>query len=730
MQNNYILDNPNYFKKANIYENIMINRKEWRVLSLLTIFFLNLFLQGNTYNYSNYDKKCKINSEPYLYDIYVRSYLVPGVSESIKLKRIVKIGILNDMNDITGEHAWNGALLAAREINEGGGILISGTQYYIGIVSEDTKEVMGTIEDGIKAAKCMIKKHDPHFIMGGSERSLINYLEVVMNNKIPFLGTGNFGTIHCQNVLDNYERYKYFFRVMPYNATAWGVDVGTYIMYLANYLSIIYGGIVDKLAIIRSDDWFTYSIYDAFKDFFPYIGLTVVEHIAYPLNATSEDFANYWSDIETAGAQITLSIGFNTQQVELVDQQYQEVKPNCIVYDLSTYLPSHLASYWDDTSGACQFKIVHQSIHNISKTPLTKPFWNNYINVYGVEPLFTGAGSYSAVYLLKRAVNESQSFNSDTIIKTLEKINSSNPFTGAAGNLAFTRSHDLLAGYPFAHMIFCQWKYIDGTKVVIPTGNLIYPDSLATDSLRLPYWGINGLLTDPPDPPGDFTLEHDADNPDYDGKFNLNWTDSGGADNYSVYMSNSPIIYISKKFDLLAYQTATSPFPISLKQGDYYFSVVAYNKSGETMSSKDVHVAIPGPGSFNLYTDADDPDTDGEFNLIWTSSERADNYSVYYYNKMIIEINESLTLLSDQTTATSFHVTKLPKGKYYFAVAAWNEMGLTLSTNSINNKYIIVRLPPENIDMIILSVILIISIGSVIGIAYILLKKRYPKHKG
>ncbi|MFX1326612.1 MAG: ABC transporter substrate-binding protein [Promethearchaeota archaeon] len=701
-----------------------VDRKKCLVLSFFALLLFNSFLLRNTGNYNNYNKKYNGNIEPYPSNVYVGSYIVPGVSESIPIDQIVKIGLLDDMNFMIGEHAWKGALLAAREINEMGGIMVNGTQYYIGLVNESTNEVYGGVPEGVIAAEYMINNHHPHFIIGGTTWGCLReYLEVIMDNKTLFLSKGTPLERLCANVILDYERYKYIFRVMPTNDTAIFKSLSRDIKSLTNHLNLTYGGTVDKIAFLReggeggyADYWVGYYLESKLSDY----NLTVVADITFnAMNDTLADFETYWNEIETAEAQITFMFHFNNFYQRNVDiaQKYQEVQPHSLFFSFS--LLSQTSPYWDDAKGDCQFEIVIQAIHNTSKTSLTIPFFNSFVGEYGFEPLPTGIGVYNGVYLLKHAVNESQSFNSDTIVTTLEKINASNPFTTAGGNLAFTSSHDLLAGYPFAHGVLCQYKYIDGTKVVIPSSEN-YPDFIATDSLRLPYWGIHGLLTDPPQPPGDFTLETDADNPDYDGIFNLTWTDSVGADNYSIYMSDNPIEYISKKFDLLAYQTATSPFSIDLNQGEYYFRVVAYNKTGETMSSDDVQVSISRPGSFYLDDDAGDPDPDGNFVLKWTPSEGADNYSVYRYNSTITSINESLTLLVNQTniigqSSYSFHVTRLSNGKYYFVVTAYNEVGHTLS----NNRDVVVRLPFD------WNIIIIVSIASVAGVASVVLVKKY-----
>lgn len=697
------------------------------ILFSLCLLFPRAFYHNEIYIFNDHDadniKNLKISDEP---DIYVDSYLVPSVAESISSSQIIKIGLLNDMNYFRGDHAWKGALLAAREVNEEGGILINGTNYYVGLVAEDTNEAYGTDPvEGIEAAEKIINDHHPYFITGGGGSGwyLLQYLDVVMDNKIPFLGTGEPGDIFCQKVLDDYERYKYFFRVSPINMSAIFFDLFFYLAYLCYYLNSIDAGIVNKTAILR-DELIMFDIYaESLKNWLPTFGISVEEDIIFPSDATATDFINYWSQIESKGVQVVLSMGVGYHHLgKLMFQTYQQLQPQCLI--VSCFDDNII--HWDDVEGACQFAINYQGNHNTSKTPLTIPFFTRYVNEYDMEPAYTGSGSYDTVKLLVQTVQETQTFDPDVTVSALEKINSTNPFTGAGGYIAFTLSHDAKYGFPFGYGLFCQWKYIDGTKEVVPykkvgtSGYPVgYPDSIATGSLRLPYWGINGLLTDPPQPPGIFTMSSTAETPDLDGKFNLTWTDSEGADNYSIYMSDKPFTYISKKSDVLAYQTASPPFQMSLKKGDYYFRVVAYNETGETMSSNDVHVNIPGPEPFTLSSTAGNPDTDGKFELVWTPSARAENYSVFRCSNNIITINDSLTLFANQTAQSPFSISGLSNGRYYFAVAAYNEMGYTLS----NNVYITIKLP---FDM---TVIFIVSISSVVGVTSIVLVWKYPKLK-
>ena len=84
------------------------------------------------------------------------------------------------------------------------------------------------------------------------------------------------------------------------------------------------------------------------------------------------------------------------------------------------------------------------------------------------------------------------------------------------------------------------------------------------------------------------------------------------------------------------------------------------------------------PGTFDLDSNADDLDQDGNFTLSWTNSLRADNYSLYQYSSYITAFNESLNLL-EETPGSSYPLTGYSNGTYYFIVKADNVIGTTLS---------------------------------------------------
>ena len=183
--------------------------------------------------------------------------------------------------------------------------------------------------------------------------------------------------------------------------------------------------------------------------------------------------------------------------------------------------------------------------------------------------------------------------------------------------------------------------------------------------------------------PGPFTLSSNAGTPDTDGTFILTWTSSARANNYSVYRHSSYITEINGSVTLLEDEiTELSLMLSSYSDGNYYFIVVAHNDNGDTLSNC-IKITVLReealPEQFTLSSNAETPDTDGTFILTWTSSARADNYSVYRHSSYITEINGSVTLLEDEITELSLMLSSYSDGNYYFIVVAHNDNGDTLS---------------------------------------------------
>jgi branched-chain amino acid transport system substrate-binding protein len=462
--------------------------------------------------------------------IFVAPYVwtaldVPGLENrtDITEDQIIRIGALGDLKDIQGIGNRQGAYLAAYEINtQQNGIVVGGKRYYIGLTAEDTDEVNPNFvaADGISAAERLVFYKNVQFLVGGFRtEATLQYYEVAMENSIPFINTGCATDTFTQRVGWDYNRYKYYFRVMPINSSSLAQEIGQfflYNLYVWNYVMMLN---VSKIAFIREDlDW-TANMVPLFKyvltDLGPGSGngiknCTVTGEYAYDINTVNDEvMAGFWNEIKTDGAHITIPM-ISAQGGLPMMRAYNTTKPQSLVFGIDVM--SQVDTYWAQTGGACNYEITMLPAYNVSKTSRTIPFWNNYYNNFSGAPCYTACGAYDAIYALARAINRSQSFNADTIVDELENINVGDPLVGAFGNLAFTPAslgtsletsggHDVQEGHPYGYTLFVQWLADGsggGTFESLPAGwglpppldalNL-YPPSLATvPSIVYPPW--------------------------------------------------------------------------------------------------------------------------------------------------------------------------------------------------------------------------------------------------
>lgn len=435
-------------------------------------------------------------------------YQTPGAPAGVAYDRIIRIGILDPMTDIQGDAAWNGAYLAAYEINSAGGVDVNGTIYYVGIIAENTYEsdAMLDVSKGVAAAQKILSVDQAQYIIGGFRtESLKSYLEFVMDAKKVFIGTGAATDLFCGNVFgqpySSYTRYKYWFRNMPINSTSLAGEVIKFLGYVKQNMTATLGYSVKNWSILRENlDW-TIPMAAALNSSMQLFGWSTkpMLDLKYPITATADDFGVYLNQLQAAGTQVLIPI-ISAQGGILMTTKYNETKPNFLMVGID--VQSQLGSYFADTGGKCGYEVVMQATGRTAKTPYTIPFWDHFVGNFSKTPLYTGVGSYDAVYQLTWGIKNVSSFISDRVVTALEKPTKADPRIGAGGVSFFTRSHDIFEGYPYGYTMFVQWR-TDGTKVVVPTGPvtlpappitvpyIIYPSSLATGLIELPPWGIN-----------------------------------------------------------------------------------------------------------------------------------------------------------------------------------------------------------------------------------------------
>lgn len=182
-------------------------------------------------------------------------------------------------------------------------------------------------------------------------------------------------------------------------------------------------------------------------------------------------------------------------------------------------------------------------------------------------------------------------------------------------------------------------------------------------------------------PPEDFYLADNEETPDTDGMVNLTWTPSQGAKNYSVYSHTSYIHEITNNGTLIINGLTNQSYLIEgLTNGEVYYAIVAKNDAGQKISNCSEIIVRRKPDTFNLYSDADVPDPDGSFDLIWSKSEYSDNYSVYFSTSFIEKVDHTIQSIYNYTpefdwSTFRYSITGRISGVFYYRVVAFNEYG-------------------------------------------------------
>ncbi len=433
-------------------------------------------------------------------------YEYPGLDEQMPLSQTLKIGVLDDMA-FTGAYSWGGAWVAAKEINDAGGVNISGTTYYIGLVREDTKEASYDYDAATGAAIRMIE-HEPHAILGGFRSEVFStYIDRIMVEKIPFMITGAATTEFCQQwVKDSYPFYKYLFRSMPINSDHLGEHLGHLLPnYIIPNITEHQGFPVDKVRIVHEEIMWTERIKDELSDI---LNATYPKRLG-PGNVTTRkiltgwtpaEFAGLWAEIKNDDVQLVIPIISDATHGIMFGSFYTDVQPNCTVAGINVVAQIQ-SLYWPNTGGKAAYEVTTHGVAYVNFTERTIPFYDEFVNIWGSvlgSPLYCSIGAGDAINLYSAAFENAGTFINNDIVAELEKFNETNPFPGiAAPKLGFDLYHDVIETEVgiregFFSTVYRQY-HLDGSLALIPSGGLydwpnLFPANQRAHLIYPPWW--------------------------------------------------------------------------------------------------------------------------------------------------------------------------------------------------------------------------------------------------
>jgi branched-chain amino acid transport system substrate-binding protein len=363
----------------------------------------------------------------------------------------IKIAVTGPMTNIQGEMMWWGAQMAAEEINAAGGVAVGDESYSIRLIQVETDEIMDPL-GAVSAVENVIVSEDPDFLVGGFRTEAVTpYTELaaVDYQKI-FMICGAATNELLQGRVDaDYDTWKYLFRVTPIKST----DLVTVTILMLNDVAMAVreelGIAAPKVAILAEALEWNEALVQMAPQIFPTLGLEFVG--TFRPSAVAPDVTTELRGIESSGAHIIYTIMSGPVGIPFGKQWGELEIPACPV---GINVEAQKSGYYAATDGFGDYDYTLNTFaQNASITDKTLPFITKFVSTYGQLPNYN-ADTYTALYVLKEAVERAGTIETDAVIVELEKTD----FVGPAGRLVFDETHDIIWGPGYVTAVGIQWQ--------------------------------------------------------------------------------------------------------------------------------------------------------------------------------------------------------------------------------------------------------------------------------
>ena len=360
----------------------------------------------------------------------------------------LKVGVIGPMQFQMGEHHWMGATLAADEINAAGGIQVGEDSYQIKLVQVDSNELV-SVPDAASAAEEAISVDNVDVLIGTirSEAALA-VQEVAMDYETIFMVCGSSETAMSDKVAEDYDRYKYWFRITPVNNTALGqlnfLLVGAVAQKIGAELMM-----APKLAVLAEKASWTEAIVAAAQAYLPPQGIEVVG--VWQPSDKATDVTAELTAIEAAGANMIMTALSGPVGIPYA-RAWEELQIPAASVGINVMAQAD--DFFVNTGGFGNYEMTLNSLaRDVALTEKTLPFIEAFIAETGEMPTYN-AGTYDALYVLKEAIERADSVDMDDIVVELENTD----YNSVAGRIVFDDNHDVTWGPGYVTALGVQWQ--------------------------------------------------------------------------------------------------------------------------------------------------------------------------------------------------------------------------------------------------------------------------------
>jgi branched-chain amino acid transport system substrate-binding protein len=373
----------------------------------------------------------------------------------------LRIGVPTSVQLQVGRDTITAVKMAVDEINKKGGILGRKVEY---VTADETENP----ETGISAIKKLVSDEKVDLLVGGYTSGVtLAQLPHIAASKTIYLGVGAASPSITAKVKNDYDTYKYIFRVGPINAAH---QARALVEYISGFVIGELG--YKKIAIVGENAKWVQDLVPVLKRGAAEVGADI--RMTELFDTQTSDFSPLLAKVKSSGAQYMIVILSHGSSDVFAKQWHDAQVP-------VPYGGIDVKSMDGDFFNRIGGKSISEVAANFAvRAPLTKktiPFFDNFKKNSPNYPVYTAFFAYDSIFLYAEAVKRAGSFDTDKVIKELEKTR----YEGVAGEITFDESHDVLPGKGKTNLVFVQWQD-KGERVVL------FPKELRTGNFILPPW--------------------------------------------------------------------------------------------------------------------------------------------------------------------------------------------------------------------------------------------------
>jgi branched-chain amino acid transport system substrate-binding protein len=365
----------------------------------------------------------------------------------------ITIGVCGPMTDLQGQNHWDGAQMAAQEINDAGGVDVGATTYDVEVIQVETEESTEGEDGSTGTTNINAVIDDVDFFVGGFRTEVVSvYRDAAIDAGVLFMNCGAATGALQFSVVTDYANYKYWFKATPYNETflvkscirmtaTVGGTLGGTLAYIEGLnpawvqdeykMSLAVGG-KPRVEILMEDAAWCAGMVPAAQYYLPLSGFNVTGTTL--VSPTASDISTELSAIAANNPHIIFTAFSGS-----VGAVYSIQKDSLGIPAMSIGInvPAQQISHWANTGGTCKGEVLLDTwADGLNITPYTHAWFEDFMSRTGRYPVYT-AGTYDAIKIVCKAIDETDSVDSDDLVDWLEDPANANEESVASPKVGF-----------------------------------------------------------------------------------------------------------------------------------------------------------------------------------------------------------------------------------------------------------------------------------------------------